>query len=246
MKTTGLASSLLQLGRETAQIVLPSGCVVCQRELPWQARRASCCLPCWSSLPAIRGPKCLRCSTPFASRDLEGATLCISCREKSWSCEWIDAWGLYSGALERVLHAFKFDRHDFLGGPLSELLLERLGARSQTFDAVVPVPMHRSKSRRRGYNQAEILSKGLSRLSKIPHRTDLLLKTAAGVSQSTLPRSERRANVRGTFHAPGDAGGMSVLLIDDICTTGETLEACARALRGSGATRVCALVVARA
>ncbi|HXI12179.1 MAG TPA: phosphoribosyltransferase family protein [Thermoanaerobaculia bacterium] len=246
MNLTPITSSLRLLGRETARIVLAASCIVCQENLSWTSRRGSCCERCWLELPAITGTKCRRCSTPFQFTGERELATCIPCSASSHACAWIDAWGEYRGSLERVLHAFKFDRHDFLSTPLSTLLVERLRARGDAFDVVVPVPMHGKKRRKRGYNQAELLAKGVVRLTGLEYDAKLLVKREERRTQSTLPREERKANVRDLFTASERAAGKSVLLVDDISTTGETLEACAIALVKGGAARVCAVVVAKA
>lgn len=156
---------------------------------------------------------------------------------------WTSAWGHYRGSLERLLHAFKFEHHDFFDAPLAELLHESLQDRD--FDVIVPVPMHRSKLRRRGYNQAELLARALARRTGTP--CALLLTTrVARKTQSLLGRGERRANVAGAFAAARRAAGTRVLIVDDVCTTGQTIRACAEALLAAGAARVCAVAVAKA
>src|ERR1700738_301258 len=128
------------LGRETARIVLHASCVVCDRELPWRDRKASCCAACWSALPKITGAKCDSCALPWSAGG-EGFR-CIACLDDPLPVGWTEAWGQYRGSLERLLHAFKFERHDFLDAPLAELLESVV--RDVAFDAIVPVPMHRS------------------------------------------------------------------------------------------------------
>jgi len=157
--------------------------------------------------------------------------------------EWTEAWGHYRGALERVLHAFKFERHDFFAAPLAELVESTLPDRD--FDAVVPVPMHRSKLRRRGYNQAELLARAVARRIDAKCERALLTKRSETPAQSKLARAERAANVRHAFLASRRAEGRSILLVDDVTTTGETIRACANALLRAGAARVCAAVVAK-
>lgn len=159
---------------------------------------------------------------------------------------WTEAWGHYRGALERVLHAFKFERHDFFAAPLAELIESTIRARGDVaFDAVVPVPMHRSKERRRGYNQAELLARALARRIDAPCRPGLLTKRFETPAQSKLARAERAANVRRAFTASPRANGRAILLVDDVSTTGETIRACAGALLRAGAARVCAAVAAK-
>ena len=161
--------------------------------------------------------------------------------------DWCEAWGEYSGSMERVLHALKFQRHDFLDEALAGLLEATLRARGDlTFDAVVAVPMARGKERRRGYNQAELLARALSRRLGVGCDMTLLTRREERATQSMLPKRERAANVRGAFAASSRVKGKSILVVDDICTTGETLRACAVVLRRAGASRVCAVTVAKA
>lgn len=172
---------------------------------------------------------------------------CIACLDDPLPVVWTDAWGHYRGSLERLLHAFKFERHDFLDAPLSELLEGLIRSRGDLdFDAVVPVPMHRSKLRQRGYNQAELLARAVARRLGMPCDPSLLRKTIDRSPQSSLPRKDRAANVKSVFIASGKARKQSILLVDDICTTGETLRASARTLLAEEAARVCAIVVAKA
>ena len=218
--------------------VLPSWCIVCDRELPWRARTASCCAGCWDSLPRINGAKCVSCALPLPG----DAIRCIPCQIDPGNLLFCDAWGRYSGALEKVLRAFKFERHDFLDDALASLLEGLIG--DAKFDAIVPVPMSRAKERKRGYNQAERLARALSHRVKRPCEM-LLTKRGERSTQSLLPRSERAQNVRGAFHASLRANGKAILLVDDICTTGETLRSCAGELLLAGAASVAAVTVAK-
>lgn len=242
-----LASALSLVGREALRIVLPSWCVVCDRELPWRDRRASCCAICWASLPRIEGPKCESCALPLPRGAGGLPQLCLSCLADPLPLEWCDAWGEYRDGLERVLGALKFQRHDFLDEALASLLDDTLRARGDlAFDALVAVPMSASKERRRGYNQADLLARALSRRVRVGCDMTLLRRAAERATQSTLPKRARAANVRGAFSAASRVKGKSLLLVDDICTTGETLRACASALLREGAGRVCAVTVAKA
>ncbi|HEX2120920.1 MAG TPA: ComF family protein [Thermoanaerobaculia bacterium] len=238
-----IGSALSFFGREALRIVLPSWCVACDRELPWEERTASCCAACWSALPRIQRSKCRSCALPLP----DGAALCIACSADPLPLVWCEAWGEYRGPLERLLHALKFQRHDFLDDALAALLEETLRARGDlAFDAVAGVPMHRAKERKRGYNQAELLARALARRIGVACDMTLLERSHERATQSTLQKQQRAANVRGAFAASPRAEGKSVLIVDDICTTGETLRACAGALVRAGAERVCAVAVAKA
>jgi ComF family protein len=250
---TNLSSALSIIGREALRIVLPSWCVVCGGELPWRNRVASCCTSCWASLPRIDSPKCESCALPLPASEPRNPAetapklLCISCSADPLPAGWCDAWGEYRGGLERLLHAFKFERQDFLDGPLAGLLHETILDRGDlAFDAVVPVPMHWSKERRRGYNQAELLGSALAKRLGIPCRPKLLGKPEETATQSTLTRGSRAGNVQRAFAASPRVSGKAILLVDDICTTAETLRACSRELLRQGASRVCAVTVAKA
>lgn len=242
---SGLANALTTFGREALRIVLPSWCVACQRDLPWRDRTTSCCSECWASMPRITTAKCTSCALPAPVET--DRFLCIECRTEPLPLEWCDAWGEYRGPLERVLHALKFERHDFLAEPLAGLLVETLQTRGDlAFDALVPVPMSRAKQRRRGYNQADLIARALAPRASIVCDPSLLRRKVERATQSTLPKRERAANVRGAFESDRRAKDLAILLIDDICTTGETLRACADSLLRQGARRVCAIAVAKA
>ncbi|HSY49633.1 MAG TPA: ComF family protein [Thermoanaerobaculia bacterium] len=239
-----MLQALTSIGRETARIVLHASCVVCGEELPWRARTASCCAACWESLPAISPSKCRFCAAPWSGDD--PGFICGPCLSDPPPVEWMEAWGCYRGPLERVLHAFKFKRHDFFADPLARLVEQMLRLRGDLdFDAVVPVPMHRAKVRRRGYNQAELLARALARRIGVRCEPALLTKTRDHDAQSKLARDARAANVRGAFLASGRVDSRRILLVDDVCTTGATIRAGAGELVRAGAARVAAAVVAK-
>jgi ComF family protein len=196
-------------------------------------------------MPQISASKCRFCAAPWEGDDDPGF-ICGSCLTAPLPVAWTEAWGCYRGSLERVLHAFKFNRHDFFADPLAKLVEQRLVARGDlAFDAIVPVPMHRAKVRRRGYNQAELLARALARRIGVRCDPALLTKTRDLDAQSTLPRNARAKNVRGAFLATPRAASRRILLVDDVCTTGATIRACAKELLRAGASEVAAAVVAK-
>lgn len=239
------ASALTSIGRHIAEIVLFSPCVACGASLPLVSPLASVCESCWRALPRIVETTCDRCGLAWSGHRGVGPFTCLDCQIDPPALSWVRSWGWYKLGLEKILQAFKFQRHDFLCGPLSQLLNDLIRA-GDTFDVIVPVPMHRTKMWRRGYNQAELLATALSRRAGIPSQPFLLRKSIERRPQSTLNRADRAANVRGVFQASPDAAGLTILLVDDIYTTGETILACAGALLRSGACSVSAVTVARA
>lgn len=165
-----------------------------------------------------------------------------------------EAAGVYDGALREIVHAFKYGGRTSLARPLASLLLERCGNVLAGADAVVPVPLHPSRERQRGFNQADLLARALP----FP-RANILERVRATPSQTDLPADKRRVNVREAFamtrgesHFPRSLYKKSVtvpltpVLVDDVATTGATLSECARVLKEAGASEVRAVTIARA
>jgi len=169
------------------------------------------------------------------------------------------SFGLYAGNLRQAILELKFHKRERLGKRLGELLVEvwtgveELGALDSP--VLVPVPLHSSRQRERGFNQAHLLAEGLKRrLARVQGTGNpeiaprCLWRTRATVPQSGLSLTARRENVRGVFDVsmPGIIRGRVAVLIDDVMTTGATLSACAAALKQAGAQRVLGLTLARA
>lgn len=176
---------------------------------------------------------------------------CPRCRRAPPVVSCLRAAGLYEGRLRDIVHALKYDGRVSLARPLAALMRARAGPVLEGADLVVPVPLHRQRQRERGFNQASLLARHLP----VP-AADVLARTRATPPQASLGRARRHANVRGAFGpanvwwtgqtcAVGRVSGRVVVLVDDVCTTGATLEACARVVRAMGAADVRALTAAR-
>jgi ComF family protein len=158
--------------------------------------------------------------------------------------------GEYEGSLRHIIHAFKYDRHRTLAVPLGRMMVEAGSALLQDADCVVPVPLHPWRQCRRGFNQAADLANRLG-----PPVLKALWRQRLTRPQAGLVAAARRRNVRDAFrisplltmrHIAEGIGGRTLVLVDDVKTTGATLEACARVLKRAGAREVLALTVARA
>jgi ComF family protein len=154
----------------------------------------------------------------------------------------------YGGPIAFAIQGFKYQGRTALSRPLGAFLAGYLRSHALRFDLLVPVPLHPDRLALRGYNQSELLALDVAKVSRLPVRTDLIYRARHTQPQATLNRKQRLENVRDAF-LPGQAGllqGERVLLIDDVCTTGSTLKACAQALHQAGAGDIWALAVARA
>jgi ComF family protein len=154
------------------------------------------------------------------------------------------------GALQSMVHALKYDGITDIGVEMGRVLGDKLCDENvgKEYDSVIPVPLHRAKHRERGYNQSESIARGMQEVMDLPLRKDILHRTRFTQSQTELDAAERKVNVDGAFTVRNtlNVQGRSFLLVDDVITTGATIEACAVVLKTHGALRVFASSVALA
>jgi len=232
-------------------VFFPAGCRICDRLLT-SASRVPLCEECLSSFARVPGILCEVCGRPLPglSRKEGELLLCLACQDKTYSFERARSFALYEGRVVRAILLLKFEQVEPLGAWFAERLTELVKAEGDKMaaDVVVPVPLHRERERERGYNQAALLSKPLAKKLRLPHKAVLLVRTRARPDKQVLSLEERWESVRGAFATrPGSqVDNLRVLLVDDVLTTGATLDACARVLRDAGAKYVIGLTVARA
>jgi ComF family protein len=178
------------------------------------------------------------------------APLCRICRRGLYDFDCARSYGVYTPAMARSIILLKYHAVFPLGGWFASHLAEVARVHSQTCvaDVVIPVPVHSARLRERGYNQAELIARPLARRLNIPLQTGLLMRTRPRPLKLKLTMGERWRTVRGAYAVRDGArvDNLRVLLVDDVMTTGATLDACSRALRRAGAAQVVALTVARA
>ena len=237
--------------RALCDVILPPCCVVCETNTsgasdPWV------CAGCWTAVDFVRPPVCAQCGAPFAAptEAIGSAThRCGQCLLGTPVYERARAVGLYEGTLREVIHAMKYRPVFGLVRPLADLLSGQFAVHwgSRLPDALVPVPLHRLRLRQREFDQALALANALGQVTGIPVWSKTLIRHAHTRSQIGLGATERRRNIRGAFrvHPQKVCEGRSLLLVDDVYTTGATAQECARTLRRAGAARVDVYTVAR-
>lgn len=224
----------------------PSNCVVCKTPLEWPLP-GPVCEPCWRSLPRIEWPYCSRCGIPYQETVAEG--LCGPCRvEPRRRFRRARAMGRYEGALKETILSMKFGGRPRLATALGRLAFSSqiLTGELEVGDAVVPVPLHWRRRRERGFNQAELLARAIAKAARRPC-SRALVKITERPPQAGLSAAARRRNAAGAYRPRLPAGlvGKRLLLVDDVFTTGATVEECSRALLRAGARSVDVLTVAR-
>jgi len=223
-------------------VVLAPACSACAAPLE-QPTRGPICAGCWNSIAPLTPPLCDGCGDPLASWRTASVGRCPRCRRGRRAVDRSRAIGAYDGALRGIIHAFKYGGRRSLARPLAELMRTRGAEMLDGASAAVPVPLHFSRRRERGFNQADDLARHLG----LPV-VAALKRTRATAAQAELPAARRHGNVRGAFAPTRRAAALAgavVLLVDDVSTTGATLDACARALKAAGVREVRALTAAR-
>ena len=195
-------------------------------------------------MPRVMPPFCTRCGGTLPH---DQSRLCPRCRTHRPRIDCIRSVFLFQGTLREAVHRFKYDGLTVLATPLGGLMAAYLREHPLPADVLVPVPLHPARVRERGYNQSALLVQAMARDGSVPVDMRSLVRRRATVPQVGLGAGERAKNVAGAFFCTGNAlAGNDVLLVDDVCTTGATLEACAAAVREAGARSVRALTLARA
>lgn len=234
--------------RRVLHVMFPTACAECQEPL-WDDPVPFFCRPCWGMLKPIPGPVCPRCGRPFASSialQHSPTHQCGACRTRPLALT--QAWSLfpYQPPLKEAITLFKYRGKLTLGKPLARAMIEALPA-LPALDVIIPVPLHPQRLREREYNQSLLLANRLSRQTGIPLLLACLLRIRPTVPQTSLSKKERLTNLRGAFSVPRPAHiqGKRILLVDDVFTTGTTLNECAKTLRRAGSSHVYGLTLAR-
>jgi len=203
------------------------------------------CPSCTAQIRTLTPPFCQQCSTPLASDNT-----CQQCRYQPLRLNGLHAFGIYEEPLRACIHALKYDGNTRLAEPLGQLLAQAYLNYGLRADAITPVPLHSERQAQRGYNHASLLAKVCATQIRVPMYDDILIRQRATPAQVGLAHWERLQNVAGAFlctptFATRALRGRRIVVIDDVSTTGATLEACAAPLFAAGAREVWGLVLAK-
>lgn len=228
-------------------VLFPPLCHVCREFIP-DAGDIHICHHCRQRMPLIESPVCTICGTPFAGAGEDH--ICGPCVKERPHFDSARSAFVYDGPCRELVHSFKYHNKTHLRRPLALLTLEQLAEfiDPRSHDLIMPVPLHRKRLRSRGFNQAVLLGELISKRSGLRMDRDSLKRVRWTEPQVNLSAEQRRTNVKNAFsvHKPEQLKGAGILLVDDVLTTGSTVDECSRVLKSSGAARVSVLTVARA
>ena len=221
-----------------ADVVFPPRCGGCER------LGTLFCATCWEDVRPLTPPYCPQCGQPTTAPQR-----CARCQRTSFEAlNGARAAALHVGPMRQAIHRFKYRGETRLARPLAAYMATRTGHRRLRSQVLIPVPLHLTRLARRGYNQSALLAQNLSRSLAIPVVEDAVIRQQATRPQVTLRAADRWRNMANAFRCvhPEAVRGARVLVIDDVMTTGSTLDACAVALKEAGAKEVWGYTLARA
>jgi ComF family protein len=227
---------LLKLGGAALNLLFPQRCIGCGEE------GELLCKSCIQSFLRMMPPICPKCGKPQIN-----GIICPLCIRWKTDLDGIRSPFRFDGVLREAIHQFKYKNIRTLSKPLASLLSNYYLLNPLPVQVLVPVPLHPRRIKERGYNQSELLAQEMGKLLRLPVMFDCLIRNKFILPQTkTTSVEERHRNVKGAFSCTSSKlKGQQVLLIDDVSTSGSTLEACATALKSAGADSVWGLVLAR-
>lgn len=227
-------------------LLYPRNCLQCGASAP--ETMSYICWDCLSDTPKIEAPFCVCCGDPVAG-DIQHDYTCFSCSRETPAFDFARSAVRYEGVVGAGLRDLKYNKAVWLARDLATLLYACVQAEYSgvEFDFISAVPLHAARRRERGYNQSALLAVELARRVKCPCRLHVTRRIRSTSSQTGLTASQRAANVCGAFRPRLFARleGMKILLVDDVMTTGATVNSCAKACKEGGAASVHVVTVAR-
>jgi ComF family protein len=239
----------MSLFSELINIIYPPKCSICLNFLDdGETKIRGICDECYSSFPALTHPFCSVCGVPFGSK-VEEDHQCEKCIRQRPLYDELRAPYLYEESIMEAIHLIKYSGKSYLVKSIGPLLASfAKDWVTVTKDMLmIPVPLHKKRLKQRGFNQSALLVKSVSRILDIEADYFTLIRIKHTETQTGLNLEERRRNVKGAFEVSGNKNltGKTVILVDDVATTGNTINECARILKKAGCEKVFGLVLAR-
>lgn len=227
-------------------VLFPPICHICHSFIP-DASKIHICKLCLEKLSQIPSPICSICGIPFIG--VGNNHFCGNCVANPPDFNSARGAFIYDGVLRDLIHSFKYNNLSHLRFPLATLMLENIKdfIELEQPELIIPVPLHSSRLRQRGFNQSVLLGQTISKEIKLPILPDTLIRIRRTNPQVELSGIERKINVKGAFAVKyaKKIEGKRILLVDDVMTTGSTMNECAKELKNGGASKVIAVTVAR-
>ncbi len=232
-------------------LLIPGRCLLCDGQLSYQ-KPHQVCSKCWAQLPLIRY-YCFDCGRPFSSFNNQSGPASHNCGNHKAEIKLYfrraRSIGLYQGDLKKLIRLFKYHKKSSLGSQLAGWMIQHMPKEFNpaNFDYILPVPLHIKRLRKREFNQSLLLAKSIARYYQRPLMISNLYRRHYQQAQAQLKQRQRRLNIKGAFlvRQPDKLHRKSILLIDDVYTTGATVGECAKVLLRAGAERVEVLTLAR-
>jgi ComF family protein len=234
---------------EILDLIYPKICFCCKEKIPSQSEKYLC-EKCLGKLEKLIPPFCISCGIPI-SEQISGDKFikCPECLGQNYYFKKGHTASLYDGLIKECVHSYKYNSHTYLGKTLAGIMADFAlkNIKLNEIDCIVPVPLHWKKMRDRGFNQSAILGRILSKRTGIRFSDKGLLRIKSMPSQVKLSRNERIQNLKGAFSIKDSNYfiGKKILLVDDVFTTGATMNECAKTLMNGGAKEVYAFSLSR-
>lgn len=226
-----------------ANVLLPPVCPLCNMLIK-EDKKTKICVQCRNGFKPITGMFCHKCGKPLS----DGGAHCFQCRNKEYHFEYVRAIGIYEGLLKEAIHKFKYQDKKYLGVPLGKFMVEYMQNMFpwDEISYVVPVPLHTHNKWKRGYNQTVLLGEQIVKEFNKQMIKENLVRHRKTKPQAELVREERLTNLVNAFSVKNTDifKQKNVLVVDDVCTTGSTIEECAKILKQSGVNKVWGVTLA--
>lgn len=224
--------------RKILELLYPTTCIFCGG-----ISKEGICGVCREKVGHIQEPRCKRCGKPI---HLEEEEFCYDCKHRDFHYEQGKSLWLHRAPVDRSIYDFKYKNRRSYGEIYAKEMVEAFGEiiRLWEIDLLIPVPLHKKKLRKRGFNQAEVIAEGIGKRMNIPIDTTLVVRRKYTMPQKEFSQKERRRNLADAFRVShGNIGAKNILIIDDIYTTGSTVDSIAKVLKDAGAEKTYFLTI---